>query len=365
MFINIILNNNSNKIQSLRTTQEAQISVGRLWFIPLAWWLIWISVHASVLVLFQFPLEYSITDSLIYNSTLSILATGCFFTMRYTRPTAARIGYSLAGLAMVSWFWERLSSWLLYQVQPGGGSIPEMFLNSSVLRITIGWLILVLFMVLGWMFYYVQENLSEVRRAEEMRRLSSESELQAIRFQIHPHFLFNTLHSISALAGTDAKSAREMIGNFSEFLRGNLNKDLRKLVPFNEELNQLSKYFAIEKIRFGDRLQFVERIAPESRSLLVPPLILLPLAENAIKYGLYGIVETVTVSIETEFSDGFLIIRMSNPFESETTQTIAGTGFGLEALKRRMYLIFGIQDLVSTSSTGGTFTTTLRIPIGT
>jgi LytS/YehU family sensor histidine kinase len=110
-----------------------------------------------------------------------------------------------------------------------------------------------------------------------------DAELKALKAQINPHFLFNSLNSISALAGIDAARAREMCVRLSDFLRSSLSVGEREAVPLSEELALAHNYLGVEQVRFGGRLRVEQQIAPECESALVPPLLLQPLVENAVK----------------------------------------------------------------------------------
>src|SRR5204862_508014 len=128
-------------------------------------------------------------------------------------------------------------------------------------------------------------------RAVETSMLARDAELRALRAQINPHFLFNSLNSISALTSIDPARARDMCVLLSDFLRLTLGLGEKASVRFSEELDLLQKYIAIEKVRFGTRLTMLEEIQEESKSCLLPPLLLQPLVENAVKHGIASLPE--------------------------------------------------------------------------
>jgi len=192
--------------------------------------------------------------------------------------------------------------------------------------------------------------------------LAREAELRALRAQVHPHFLFNSLNSISALAGSRPEQARKMIHQLSEFLRGTLRKEEHQWVTLADELQHLGLYLEIEKVRFGHRLDTQITSDVETGSLKLPPMLLQPLVENAIKFGLYDTTEDITVKITATKEKEYLSIEVQNPFDPETAAPRQGTGFGLSSVQRRLYLLFARNDLLTTQTAGNVFITTVKIP---
>jgi len=203
---------------------------------------------------------------------------------------------------------------------------------------------------------------SRKQRNEDAERLAREAELSSLRQQLQPHFLFNSLNSISALVGVHPEQARIMIQQLSDFLRGTLKKDDRQLVSLEEELQHLQLYLDIEKVRFGHRLATIIHRDEASLTLKLPSLLLQPIVENAIKFGLYDTVGEISISITAETKGEHLVIEIKNPFDSFTAQPRQGTGFGLNSIRRRLYLLYSQNNLLVTRSEGNIFTTQLKIP---
>jgi LytS/YehU family sensor histidine kinase len=199
------------------------------------------------------------------------------------------------------------------------------------------------------------------KREASISELSREAELTSIRQQLQPHFLFNSLNSISALVVSQPQKAREMVLQLSDFLRGTIRKDHKAWVSLNEELSYLKMYLDIERVRFGHRLHVEINSGESSEDLKLPQLLLQPLLENAIKHGLYGVTGEVDVLVKTSKEQNYLIIQIENPFDEESSPP-AGVGFGLRSVNRRLELLFGRSDLMDTISKSGRFTATLKIP---
>src|SRR5262249_24482201 len=153
---------------------------------------------------------------------------------------------------------------------------------------------------------------------------------------LQPHFLFNSLNSISALVGSQPTKAREMIQQLSDFLRGTVKREDRKWITLKEELDHLQLYLDIEKVRFGHRLATAVAADPKSLTWQLPSLILQPIVENAIKFGLYDTIGEVTISLSTRVENNHLVIDVANPYDPATSSTPPqGTGFGLNSIRRR------------------------------
>jgi len=192
--------------------------------------------------------------------------------------------------------------------------------------------------------------------------LAKEAELYKLRQQLQPHFLFNSLNSINALIGTRPEEARQMIHQLSDFLRGILKKEENQWVTLSEELQHLQLYLDIEKVRFGHRLTTSIDAGENSGQMRIPAMLLQPVVENAIKFGLYDTTDVINISIAATSENGQLIITVQNPFDPETSLPQKGTGFGISSVKRRLYLLFARTDLLETDAKDHLFTTRIKVP---
>jgi LytS/YehU family sensor histidine kinase len=248
----------------------------------------------------------------------------------------------------------------------GPFGLTDMYLSylesSQIFRGVLAWLMITLMGIISWTWFFMQDVRAGEKRESDTMRLARDAELATLRQQLQPHFLFNSLNSISALAGVRPEQARKMIQQLSDFLRGTIKKDDQQLVSLKEELSHLQLYLDIEKVRFGHRLS-TEIIAQESASPnLLPSLLLQPIVENAIKFGLYDTTGEIVIRIAAITGDKQLILRVENPFDPETSQPRSGTGFGLSSVQRRLYLLYGRNDLLSTRTQEKTFITEVKIP---
>ncbi len=197
---------------------------------------------------------------------------------------------------------------------------------------------------------------------QDAAALLKEAELFKLRQQLQPHFLFNSLNAVSALLVTSPEKAEEMIMRLSDFLRASVKQGRTDLVPLEEELDYLRNYLWIEAARFGERLQVSWEGLETLTGLRLPPFLLQPLLENAVKFGIYGHTGTVRITVAARLEDDLLHILISNPFDDAGVKPARGTGFGLEGIRRRLYLMYARTDLLRTDVRNGIFTATLLVP---
>ncbi|MBZ5580707.1 MAG: histidine kinase [Acidobacteriia bacterium] len=199
------------------------------------------------------------------------------------------------------------------------------------------------------------------RRAGEARTLAREAELQALRMQINPHFLFNSLHSIAALATQDGRRAREMCIRLADFLRNALALSGRETISLSEELALAKSYLDVEHVRFGERLRVKEQIEPACGGCSVPALLLQPLVENAVKHGVAGMLEGAEILLAARRTDGTVEITLENAFDAECPAP-SKTGLGLRHVRRRLQVRYGEGASLATDQGGGIYRVILRLP---
>ena len=217
--------------------------------------------------------------------------------------------------------------------------------------------------------HYLIEQLEASRAAEsralELRVLAREAELKALKAQLDPHFLFNALNTVSALAGTDPAAARKMAILLAEFLRRSLRLGGLDRVPLGEELAHAAGYLAIERVRFGERLAVSEEVEPASRACLVPPLLLQPLVENAVRHGIAQLLEggviRLAARVETEGERGRLLLAVENPCDPGHPAP-PGEGVGLANVRARLAARYGGAARVAAAESEGTYRVEIALP---
>ena len=207
----------------------------------------------------------------------------------------------------------------------------------------------------------VEESHAAERRAAEARTLAREAELQALRVQINPHFLFNSLHSISALATQDGVRAREMCVKLADFLRNSLGLGSRESIPLREELALAKSYLEVEQVRFGARLCVIEEIEAACQDCGIPALLLQPLVENAVKHGVAGMLEGSAIRLAVQRSGAAVSITLENGFDPEMPAP-RNLGMGLEHVRRRLQVRYGEEASFDAGVFGSVYRVVLRFP---
>jgi two-component system, LytTR family, sensor kinase len=194
-------------------------------------------------------------------------------------------------------------------------------------------LVYILIVVAAHAYEYLKRLRSEERDRYEYQQALAASELQALKMQLQPHFLFNTLAGVSTLVDVDAEKAKSMILKLSSLLRTVLDGGSYDLIPLESELKFVREYLDLEKMRFGSRLETYWVISPEASHFLVPQMILQPLVENAIRHGIAPAREGGWVEVEVGTHDGLLGIHVRN---STAGSGPRGTGLGLRNVEARL-----------------------------
>lgn len=258
--------------------------------------------------------------------------------------------------------WLTLTRWLIHVSVNHFYEYDEFLKNSLPIRGSIGFLILGCIALVSVIWFTSEEQKETEQRKTDAEKLAKDAELFKLRQQLQPHFLFNSLNSINALIGSRPQEARKMIQQLSDFLRGTLRKEEHQWVSLKEELQYLQLYLDIEKVRFVNRLSTIVEKDVAAEQMKLPALLLQPIVENAIKFGLYDTTGEAVIRITADASDNSLLIRVENPFDPETSSSKTGTGFGLRSVQRRLYLLFGRNDLLTTETKENTFITIVKIP---
>ena len=202
----------------------------------------------------------------------------------------------------------------------------------------------------------------ELERRELQAQLTArDAELRLLRTQVDPHFLFNSLNSVSALTAIDPKAAREMTLQLAEFFRRTLRLEATGRITLEAELEMVRHYLAIEQVRFGERLAWSEDVDEQARACLLPPLLLQPLVENAIKHGVAGRLEGGTVRLSAVRAASLLRIRVENEC-GDAQPARAGTGHGLVSVRERLAQAYAHEAGAHWAKENGMFRVDLVLP---
>jgi sensor histidine kinase YesM len=310
------------------------------------------------------PWWYALSDSFVNMILFGGMGLGVWYMVVYTDPDEmSRLQFLANHLAAALIF---ISLWLFV-----GGVIVHLFVQSpdyfefyesSYPGRT--WTCLLLYVLLVLFYYlivYYRNFREKVERTAQLESMVKESELKALKSQINPHFLFNSLNSIASLTMTQPDRAREMVVCLSEFMRYSLKSRNEDKVTLNQELHNIELYLKIEKVRFGRKLLYQLDIGEGAGDCLVPNLILQPVFENAIKYGVYEAVEPVQIRLKALVGAEFLVLDIENDFDPESVPT-KGEGVGLRNIGSRLRVMYGRSGLLDVERRLNTFHVHMKIP---
>ena len=333
------------------------------------WWLVWLFVTSGQLFLFYFAYG-SFTASAIPDGIISLviysgIGLSLWFPFRYLITSGNKISSIILNLvlsgAISLALWILITKYFVLLILPEDNDYLAYWAATFPIRIGTGVYIYFLIMLAYFLFFNLY-NLSEKNVKEaRLESLVRETELKMLRSQINPHFLFNSLNSISSLTITAPEKAREMVINLSEFMRYALSKKDEQPVSLRSELENLRLYFEIEKVRFGDRLSTEEDIQEKCLEVKMPVMLLQPLYENAIKHGVYESTESVSIKTMISCKNDYVEIVISNNYDPSPS-SVKGTGTGLINVSRRLDLVYGKRASIKTVKENGIYSVSLFIP---
>lgn len=263
---------------------------------------------------------------------------------------------------MASYVWVLAGS-LLHYILPFEDKIFTLELESYFwVYFLFSFLILQAYSLLLWIIRLFESNKKLDNLNRQIADEAKNAELNSLISFLQPHFLFNSLNSINALIGSKPEKARQMTASLSDFLRNTLQHRKENQIRLEEELQQLKLYLGLEEIRFANRMSTKLDIHEDCLNAQIPPFILQPLVENAIKFGVYDRLEETEISIKAFLDQGYLHIIIQNPCDKIRNDR-SGTGFGLNSLDRRLFLIYGLKGLLQTDLQNQIFTASLKIPL--
>lgn len=277
---------------------------------------------------------------------------------------SAFLATHLAGAVIATALWilaGRLLAFELSQFAPFRG-LDRSYSAGIPLLVGTG----VLFYLLSVAFYYILLGIEASRDAEarvlQASMLAREAELRALKAQVNPHFLFNSLNSISALTSSDPAKAREMCILLGDFLRRTLGLGEKQAIPLEEEMSLIRAFLSVEKIRFGARIRMEENIDEEALHSRVPPLLLQPLVENAVVHGIANLVEGGLIQLYARCANGDLAIVVENSFDPDAPPR-RRNGVGLANVRQRLEARYGKRAAFGTDVLGDSFRVTITLPI--
>lgn len=336
----------------------------------LSYILTWILIAAiQVLLLnraYDISLEIGLLDSIVFNVVFAIVGFGLWNMVRFSdkqkRSQLGLISYHLAGIAFTILFWLGSSYLILKSILGDNTSYMVFLTNSMVVRILEGVFLYLLQISLFYLLISYSELKERVERETMLTASLREAELNLLRSQIRPHFLFNSLNSVSALTMTDPAKAQEMVIKLAEFMRYSLNISGEATSTFEQELHHAGLYLDIERVRFSDRLILNKNISEGCSERKVPAMILQPLLENAVKHGVYTMPGPAKIDLMVKCNPEYLEVIIGNDFDPDAAPR-KGTGTGLNNVDKRLAALYHRTDLLKVVKNERYFEVNLKIPL--
>ena len=330
--------------------------------------IVWLSIVIVTFIVdyvsFKSSLQLAIIESLVFNIVFALLGVAIWYAVWLSYP--ARIGtlnllinhLSAACVIILIWL---ASSFFFIRIL-----LSELITDKLISYLP--WYIItgaVYYFIIVLVYYLIiyNYNLQEKHQNEsKLLAMVKEAELNLLKSQINPHFLFNSLNSISSLTITNPAKAQEMIIKLSEFMRYSLNFPEESMSTLEKELYHIQLYLDIEKVRFGEKLNFIREVDPKCLPIPVPAMLLQPIIENSVKYGVYESTQTNRLALTTACNDEYLKISIQNDFDPDAVFR-KGTGTGLINVGKRLQTAYGTQDLLKIRKESNVFIVEIKIPV--
>lgn len=309
--------------------------------------------------------EFLAADILIQNLIMASLMIGIWYPINYMTWENQKISLLIFNhfllFILFIFTWISLTHLFLRVIFPV--SKIENYINGGfAFKLPYGFFAYVVFVISIYLFKYYSSYIEKKEIESRLNESIQEAELSLLRSQMNPHFIFNSLNSISSLTIIDPEKAHEMIIKLSDFLRYTVGYGQMQKVALKKELEMCEAYLAIEKIRFGSKIQVEMQVNENSLNIEVPSMLLQTLFENAIKHGIYNSLNTERILFISYEENQRLFLKMENTFDKEASKKI-GTKTGLKNIKDRLRLVYKNLAIFENKIIENKFIITINLPI--
>jgi sensor histidine kinase YesM len=334
----------------------------------LIWYFLFWIVFSTIQFVFErsvydLSLPITLVDVIISNFVFSLLGLGIWYVVVGSSSSKKSqlyvVLYHVFAMAFIVSFWM----WLTNQIDIilfDRDSIKEHMVQVMPGKAGIGAMIYILISVFYYTFLFYDRLEEKSKEETRLKELVTKTQLNELKSQINPHFLFNSLNSVSYLTITEPEKAQDMVIKLSLFLRYSLKHKQNQLVTLSQEIEHIKLYLEIEKVRFGDKL-LADFNIEECKECMIPNMILQPLYENAIKYGVYETTSSVKIETNANKLDKNLVFTVSNNYDPDAVVK-KGEGIGLFNIRQRLGLVYGDTTLLTVTNENQIFTVKLVIP---
>jgi two-component system, LytTR family, sensor kinase len=339
----------------------------RLPYIYAGIWAIIALVHILIMHYgYQLHFATALAEGIMFNLSFSLIGIGLWYMVRYSdlnrRSWLELLFVHLSGLTVVLLLWIVPVIQVLKMLFWEDADYMIFLQQTITVRVITGAGLYLGIVSLAYLLVSMQRLKEQQLREAELKNLLKESELNMLRFQINPHFLFNSLNAISSLILMQPSEANRMVIKLSEFMRYSLDSSGKIMSSLGKEVEHCSLYLDIEQVRFGERLKVDMHIPDDLSGYPVPSMLLQPLLENAVKHGLDDLEEGIRVAIEARREGEALLLSVGNPVGESHRRGVKGTGTGLNNIRARFTNLYGRSDLVKVLQSDSYFQVDLMIP---
>jgi len=337
----------------------------------LAFWAGWTIFGLVLAALLNSSSGMPVRHALFFGTVLSGIAQmnawcavfSCRTAPLESTPAWRLLATHLTAAVLLTFFWVKIGGIVAHQMAtlPSWQDTYPQYSDRAVLLYGAGIFYYVLSVAVNYALIAQKQSKQAQERILESTMRAQEAELAALKAQINPHFLYNSLNSISALTSIDPARARDMCVSLADFLRLTLGMGEKSVIPLREELGLLEKYCAIERVRFGDRLTLKEDVNDETKDCLVPPLLLQPLFENAVVHGIAQMPEGGWICLHAARKGDRLSLVVENSWDPEAGSS-RKNGVGLKNVQRRLEARYGYDAQLQANAEDNVFRVKLQFP---
>ncbi len=335
-------------------------------FLISAVWVLLTSIHLLVLIyILNIEIPTAVADAVLGNTSFMAFAIGIWFQIKGLSSVNGDrnkliINHLITGISIVT-LWIVVNYYILSYSFANDDRYVMVLKQSLGIRAIYGLLLYAMVSLAMHLINAFQVQREHENREAELQRIVKESELNLLKSQINPHFLFNSLNSIAALTLSNQLKAHEMIIELSDFMRFTIRNNEQEMHTIKAEIENIRRYLTIERIRFGERLAIHENLQEACMNSQIPNMMLQPLFENAIKHGVTESTAPIIINFRCSLEGNTLIIGISNNFQQGASAT-KGKGLGLKNIQRRLEILYKRNDLLKITKTTDNFQVELQIP---
>ncbi len=332
---------------------------------------VWIAITLIELVVLRYisqgEFSYVLLDLLVYHTLAALLALLIWYPVYFNRRRNDNAWYNILFVHVVVAVaflavWQGVGYVLMSLFTNSDEAYSALVRSTMLWRLSMGLLVYLIIALVYAILIYVDQLREKAENEIRLNEIIRDSELKLLKSQINPHFLFNSLNSVNSLILQSPEKAREMVVALSDFLRYTVLSINQSMMSMEHEIENVKRYLAIEKLRFGDKLAYHFDVTPEVLTAKIPSMMLQPLFENAVKHGVCESLQTVQVWTKAELHGEHIYVEVSNNFESGAASK-KGSGTGLRNIGERLRLLYGNAAAMQVRREKEKFSVLLQIPI--